>query len=77
MTLMNNAGAEVHFSLNASEQVETMPADTKSVVETRSSEALKIAYHNGVEVVEYDLDPSAAYSFEWEGETLQLLQVQG
>jgi len=77
MTLMNNAGADVHFSLNSNEQVETMPADSESVVESRSLEALKIAYHNGVEVVEYELDPSAAYSFEWEGEALQLLQVQG
>lgn len=76
LTLMNNAGAEVHFSLNENPNVETMPADDVSVVESRSARGIQIAYHNGLEVVEYDLDADASYSFEWQGETLQLLQVE-
>lgn len=76
MTLMNNAGAEVHFSFKGTEQVESMPAEDVSVYETRQRQEIQIAYHNGLEVVQYDLDPSASYSFEWQGETLQLLQVE-
>ena len=35
-----------------------------------------ISYQNGHEMVEYELDPNATYSFEWQGEVLQLLEVQ-
>ena len=76
MTLMNNAGAEVHFSFDGGNAVESMPAEDVAVFESRATQGIQIAYHNGLEVVQYDLDPSASYSFEWQGETLQLLQVE-
>ena len=76
MTLTNNAGADVHFSFNGDEQVQSMPADDVAVFETRANQGVQIAYHNGLEVVQYDLDPSASYAFEWQGETLQLMQVE-
>lgn len=74
---MNNAGADVHFSLNGNDQVESVPSEDVAVFESRATQGIQIAYHNGLEVVEYDLDPAASYSFEWQGETLALLEVQG
>ena len=53
-----------------------MPADDVAVFESRATQGIQIAYHNGLEVVQYDLDPSASYSFEWQDETLQLMQVE-
>ena len=77
MKLMNNAGAEVFFNLNNSEEYATMLADDVELITSRSAQPHIINYHNGVEQIEYELDPTASYSFEWEGETLMLLEVQG
>ncbi|MBD3671894.1 MAG: hypothetical protein HUJ26_00075 [Planctomycetaceae bacterium] len=77
LTLLNNAGADVHFRFNGAEQVESMPADDVAVFESRATQGIQIAYHNGLEVVQYDLDPSASYSFEWQEDTLMLLQDEG
>jgi len=76
MKLMNNAETKVFFSLNGLDY-QMMQANDVEVVKSVSPQGHQIKYHNGVEVVEYTLDPTAAYSFEWEGETLQLLQIQG
>lgn len=76
LTLMNNAGADVHFRFNGAEEVESMSADDVAAFESRATQGIQIAYHNGLEVVQYDLDPSASYSFEWQDDTLMLLQVE-
>ena len=76
MKLMNNAETKIFFSLNGLDY-QMMQADDVELVKSVSPKDHLIKYHNGVEVVEFQLDPTAAYSFEWEGETLMLLQLQG
>lgn len=77
MKLMNNAGAEVYFVLNNANDYSTLGADAVEIVESHSGQPHLISYHNGQQMVEYELDPNATYSFEWEGDTLQLFAAQG
>jgi len=76
MKLMNNAGADVYFVLNKAHDYSTLPTDEVEIVESHNGRPHHISYNNGQEVVEYELDPNATYSFEWEGQVLQLLEVQ-
>ncbi|MBD3671984.1 MAG: hypothetical protein HUJ26_00535 [Planctomycetaceae bacterium] len=76
MKLMNNAGAEVYFVLNNANDYITLGVDTVEIVESHNGQPHLISYHNGQQMVEYELDPNATYSFEWEGDTLQLFATQ-
>ena len=60
------------YNLNQSEEYTQMPVDDAELIKSHTPKPHLISYHNGVELVEFELDPSAAYSFEWQGETIQL-----
>jgi hypothetical protein len=77
LKLINNAGAEVYYTLNQAEDYRTMPVDDVDWIKTLNPAPHTISYHNGQEVVEYELDADGTYGFEWQGETLQLLEIQG
>ena len=77
MKLMNNAGAEVYYILDKAQDYNQLPAEQVEVVKSHSSQPHTISYHNGQEVVEYQLSVNGTYSFEWQGETLMLLEIQG
>lgn len=76
MKLMNNAGADVFFSLDGQDYQQLDNGDFE-IVKSHGAKPHMISYHNGLEVVEYELDPTAIYGFEWEGDTLMLLEIQG
>ena len=77
LKLINNAEAEVYYVLNEQTDFSTMPVDDVDWIKSMNPAPHTISYHNGQEEVEYELDPNGIYSFEWQGETLQLLEVQG
>jgi len=77
MVLQNNTGAEVYYSLNHNKNYTTMPKEDVDVFQSYSQKPVLISYHNGHEVVEYELNPASTYSFEWQEDTLQLLEIQG
>jgi len=76
MKLLNNAETKVYFSLN-DRNFQELLADDLEVIKSPSPKGHLIKYHNGIELVQYTLDPSSVYSFEWEGDTLVLLEIQG
>ncbi len=76
MKLMNHTGAEVFYNLDHSDQYTQMPIDDAQLIKSHTQQPHLIRYHNGQEVVEFQLDPSAAYAFEWQNETLVLLEIQ-
>lgn len=76
MKLINDAGAEVFFSLNGEDYQQLDNGDVETV-KSHGRQPNLIKYHNGIEVVEFELDPTAVYGFEWEGDTLMLLEIQG
>ena len=77
LKLINKAGAEVYYTLNQAKDYSTMPVDDVDWIKTLNPAPHTISYHNGQEVVEYELDADGTYGFEWQGETLQLLEIQG
>jgi hypothetical protein len=76
LKLINNAEADVYFVLNQADDFVTLTAGDKHWTKTKNPAPHHISYHNGQEMVEYELDPNGTYSFEWQGEVLQLLEVQ-
>jgi hypothetical protein len=76
MVLQNNTGAEVYYNLDNSKNYHTMPKDDVDVIQSQFQKPHLISYHNGHKVVQYELNPNATYSFEWQGDTLQLLEIQ-
>jgi hypothetical protein len=76
MKLVNNAETKVFFSLNG-EDFQMLEADGLEMIKSVSPKGHLIKYHNGQEVVQYELDPTAVYSFEWQDETLMLLEIEG
>ena len=76
MKLMNHTGADVFYNLDNSDEYTQMPIDDAQLIKSHSQQPHRIRYHNGQEVVEFELDPSATYAFEWQGETLVLLEIQ-
>jgi len=77
LKLINNAESEVYYVLNQADDYKTLTVGDKHWTKTMNPQPHHISYHNGQEMVEYELDADGTYSFEWEGETLQLLEVQG
>lgn len=75
MNLLNNAETNLFFSINGLDY-QLLEADGVELVKSLSPKLHRIAFHNGVEVVEFDLDPSAIYSFEWEEDQLMLYEVE-
>lgn len=76
MKLVNNAETEVYFSLNGQEY-QMLEADGIEMIKSFSPKGHLIKYHNGQDVVQFQLDPAAVYSFEWEDDVLLLLEVKG
>jgi hypothetical protein len=76
MKLINDAGAEVFFSIDGADYQQLANGDFE-MVKSHNRQPHLISYHNGIEVVEFELDPSAIYGFEWQGDTLMLLEIQG
>ena len=76
MKLVNNAETKVYFSLNASEY-QMLEADGLELIKSISPKGHLIKYHDGHELVQFQLDPTAVYSFEWEEDVLLLLEVKG
>jgi hypothetical protein len=54
-----------------------LKADGFEMVKSVSPKGHLIKYHNGQELVQYQLDSEAVYSFEWEDDVLLLLEVNG
>jgi len=77
LKLMNNAGADVYFVLNNAHDYATLRADDVEIVESHTHKPHLISYHNGQELVEYELDANGVYGFEWQGQILQLVELQG
>ena len=76
MKLMNNAGAEVYFVLNNAHDYDTLRADSVEIIESHTHKPHLISYHNGQQLVEYELDPNGVYGFEWQGQVLQLVEIR-
>ena len=76
MKLLNNAETNLFFSINGLDY-QLLEAHGVELVKSLSPKLHRIAFHNGVEVVEFDLDPSAIYSFEWEEDQLMLYEIEG
>lgn len=76
MKLINNAGSEVYFSLNG-QDYQMLKADGFEMVKSVSPKDHLIKYHNGQELVQYQLDPESVYSFEWDEGVLLLLEIKG
>ena len=64
------------FSLDGQDFQQLANGDSE-LVKSNGAQPHLIKYHNGTQVVEYELDPAGAYGFEWQGQTLALLQIQG
>lgn len=76
MKLVNNAETKVFFSLNG-QDFQMLEADGFEMIKSVSPKGHLIKYHNGQEVIQYELDPTAVYSFEWQDEILMLLEIKG
>jgi len=76
MKLLNNADTKLFFSINGLDY-QLLEADGVELVKSLSPKPHRIAFHNGNEVVEFDLDPTAIYSFEWEEHQLMLYEIEG
>lgn len=76
MKLLNNADTKLFFSINGLDY-QLLEADGVELVKSLSPKSHRIAFHNGIEVVEFDLDPTAIYSFEWEENQLMLYEIEG
>jgi len=74
MKLLNNADTKIFFSVNGLDY-QMLEADGVEMVKRLSPKLHRITFHNGVEVVEFDLDPNAIYSFEWEVDQLMLYEI--
>ena len=77
LKLINKAGAEVYFVINNADDYTTLPAGENHWLKTMNPQPHTISYHNGQQMVEFELSADGTYSFEWEGDTLQLYEVQG
>lgn len=72
--ICNHAGAEVHFNFNDQGYV-CLPCHGCKTFHGHTVHMPTIEYHNGHEVVRYELAPQGKYEFRWSSGVLQLFAL--